>query len=554
VPKARKGRATSGRRHPHSPDPSSAPTLTLEAYALAERGEEARARELFRQAIRINPHIAAAWLGLGREFMRAPGGYGEGHRYILRAVAEAERTLREFPDDRACHVIRGMAHKALFYPAEFVASARSALDLAPDPSIHGDMLFQMNCLPETTPEALFAEACRWDALYAAPLAHMVRPHPNAPDPGRRLRIGYVSSDLYGHAIAKFLPPVFELHDRSQFALTVYSVGRKTDAFTETLRGMVERFVPCPASGAALEASIRADEIDILVDLSGHTMPMEYFLVLARKPAPIQVSWAGVLSTTGLRTMDYFLGSADLPCPGTEHCFSETVYRLPRSNCCYRPPLDMPVAPSPCLERGYVTFGSFNSPFKIGPGVVKVWSAILRSVPQSRILLKYDTLDTEVMRGRFQGWFSKEGISRERVEFQDKSLLGEYLASYGQMDIALDPFPYQGGSTTFDALWMGLPMVAMEGRLAVQRSTTSALKAIGLPDTIAHSPEQYVKAAVFLAGIVGKIPDMRRNIRKALQSSPFMDESGFVRDLEAAYRDMWGTWCRKQAVSGKPARE
>ena len=253
-------------------------------------------------------------------------------------------------------------------------------------------------------------------------------------------------------------------------------------------------------------------------------------------------------------MDYYLGNADMPCPGTEHCFSETVYRLPRAPYCFRVPADVRVAPAPCLERGYITFGAFLNPAKIGPGVVQVWAAILRNVPHSRILFKYQAMDTELMRDRFQGWFSKEGISRERVEFQDKSLLGEYLASYGQMDIALDPFPYQGGSTTLDSLWMGLPMVAMNGRLAVGRSTTSILKAVGLPDTIADSPEQYVKAAVFLAGIVGEIPNMRGNIRKALQSSPFMDETGFTRDLEAAYRDMWRIWCRKQpGVSAAPAQ-
>jgi len=553
VRKARKGRAAPGRRPAHPPDPA-APALTLEAYDVAERGDTVRAQELFRQAIRINSNVSSAWLGLGREFMRTPSGYEEAYRFILRAIAEADRTLREFPDDRACHVVRAMAYKALLDPAEFVASARRAVDLAPDPRIHGDMVFQMNCLPETTPESLFAEACRWNALYAAPLAPEGKPHPNPPDPGRRLNIGYVSPDLYGHAIAKFLPPVFECHDRAHFAVTAYSLGRRTDAFTERLSATVDRFVSRPGSGAALEAAIRADEIDILVDLAGYTMPMEYFLVFARKPAPIQVSWAGVLSTTGLRTMDYFLGDANLPCPGTEHCFSETVYRLPRSICSYRPPLDVPVAPSPCLERGYITFGSFNSPFKIGPHVVKVWAEVLRGVPRSRLLMKYDALNTQVMSGRFQGWFAKEGISRERLEFQGKSLLGEYLESYGQIDILLDPFPYQGGSTTFDALWMGLPIVAMNGRLAVSRSTAGILKTVGLPDTIADSPQQYVKAAVFLAGIVGKIPDMRRNIRQALQSSPYMDETGFTRDLEAAYRDMWRTWCRKQALAGAaPAR-
>ena len=273
------------------------------------------------------------------------------------------------------------------------------------------------------------------------------------------------------------------------------------------------------------------------------MPWEYFQVFALKPAPVQLSWLGVLSTTGLRTMDYYLGNAEMPCPGTEPYFSETVYRLPRASYCYRAPIETPVAPSPCRKNGYITFGSFNSPSKIGRDVVRVWSAILRSVPRSRILLKYRTMNTEVMQDRFLGWFSKEGIARDRVQFAGLSKIEEYLASYGDIDIALDPFPYQGGSTTLDTLWMGVPMVAMSGRTAVQRGSTSILKLVGLADMVADSPEQYIKAAEFLAGIVDKIPDLRNNVRQALRSSAYMDERGFMRELEAAYRDMWRSWCR-----------
>jgi predicted O-linked N-acetylglucosamine transferase (SPINDLY family) len=253
-------------------------------------------------------------------------------------------------------------------------------------------------------------------------------------------------------------------------------------------------------------------------------------------------------------MDYYLGNADMPCPGTEHCFSETVYRLPRAPYCFRIPVDVPVAPAPCLERGYVTFGAFLNPAKIGPGVVQVWAAILRNVPHSRILFKYQAMDTELMRDRFQGWFSKEGIARERVQFQDRSLLSDYLASYGQMDVALDSFPYQGGSTTLDTLWMGVPIVALAGRTAVQSSSVWILKSAGLADTmVVDSPQQYVKAAEHLAGIVGQLPDLRHNIRQAMKSSPAMDEPGFTRELEAAYRDMWRTWCGKQApISAPPA--
>lgn len=552
--KAKTRRSAPGRHNLPSPDSHSAGALVSEAIELVARGERAGAAELYRQAIRIDSRRPAAWLGLGLEFAEK-GDATEAYRCYLRALAEADKILKRIPGDRPSHIARSMAHIALYRPAEAIESARLALDIAPERKLHSDMFFLMNFLPETTPESHYAEVCRWYALHGAPVAHPVWPHLNVADPARRLKVGYVSADFYDHAIMKFLPPVLEFHDRSQFAVTLYSVGKKTDWCTDVLRKLAGNFVSCGESGAALEERVRADEIDILVDLAGHTLPLECLLVFTRKPAPVEVSWLGLLSSTGLPAMDYFLGNAEMPCPGTEHCFSETVYRLPRAHACYRPTVDVPVAPSPFLERGYVTFGSFNNPAKIGRDVVKLWAKILRRVPRSRILLKYRAMDTEVMHSRYRSWFSKEGIARDRVQFAGASPTNEYLQAYGQIDIALDPFPYQGGSTTLDTLLMGVPMVALAGRMPVQRSSSSILKPIGLDEMVTETPEQYVKAAVFLAGIVGKIPDIRNNVRKAFRASPVMDEKGFTRDLEAAFRDMWRMWCERQPPrSAEPALE
>lgn len=496
--------------------------------------EHDRARHHLANALRMDSSMLAAVEALyARMFWT--------EEKFTDAVAAADRALAANPNYYLALVIRGRACSALGRMLEAVDCVRRSLEIVPEPTFHSGMLFDITCLTETTPEVLYAEARRWNALYAAPLASEIQPHTNRPDPERRLKLGYVSPDLYGHPVAKFILPVFELQDRSRYEVFVYSVGSKSDQITEWIQKHVEHFVSFPADPRKLAERIRADGIDILVDLAGHTTG-EAYLAFARKPAPIQVSWIGVMSTTGMSTMDYFLGDAEMPCPGTEHLFTETVYRLPRACFCYRPGTDAAVAPAPYLERGDVTFGCFNSPRKITREVVKLWSAILHLVSGSRLLLKYYFLEEEAKQAPLRAWFAEEGIPSQRLVFVGASLSTDYFDEYRLIDIALDPFPYNGGSTTLDALWMGVPVVTLAGRSPVQRSGSSILTAVGLPDLVTHSPEQYVTTAVFFAQTVPKIPGSRQNLRKALQASPLMDEKGLVCSVEAAFRDMWRTWC------------
>jgi len=457
------------------------------------------------------------------------------------AIAAADRALARDPHNLVTNFIRSNSCSALSRMDEAVKSNRRALEISPSVDYHSVLLLRMNYLAEMSPEALYAEACRWNSLYAAPLADRIRPHTNLPDPERRIKVGYVSPDLYNHAVMKFVPQVFEHHDPSRFELFVYAVGGRSDYMTEDLRRSIDNYLSIPLAGGELAERVRADGIDILVDLAGHTMGPS-LLAFAEKPAPVQVSWIGILSTTGLATMDYFLGDPHMPCPGTEHLFSETVYRLPVV-CSYRPfATDLPVAPAPCLERGYITFGSFNGLRKITRDVVKLWSAILHLVPESRLLLKYHGLEKEAMQGDLRRWFAEDGIPQQRLRFEGAVPPREYLAAYSDIDIALDPFPYNGGSTTLDTLWMGVPVVTLAGRMAVQRCGASLLTAAGLPDLVANTPEGYIKTALFLSETVPKMPDLRCNVRQALQSSPLMDEVGLVRSVEDAYRDMWRAWC------------
>ena len=493
------------------------------------------ARQHLANASRMDPSMLAAVEALHARMFWTEKKYTD-------AIAAADRSLAANPDYYLALVIRGRACSALGRMSEVVDCLRRSVQIVPDPIVHSSLLFNMNYLAETTPETLYAEARRWNTLCAAPLASEIQPHTNWPDPERRLKLGYVSPDLYGHPIAKFMLPVFEHHDRSRFEVFAYAVGSKSDDITECFRTRVEHFVTLPADERKLAKHIRADRIDILVDLAGHTTG-EAYLAFARKPAPIQVSWLGVMSTTGMSTMDYFLGDAEMPCPGTEHLFSETVYRLPRAVCCYRPGTNAPVAPAPYEERGDITFGCFNSHRKITREVVKLWSAILHLVRGSRLLLKYHDLDEEARQAPLLAWFAEDGIPSQRILFAGASLSTYYFEEYARIDIALDPFPYNGGSTTLDALWMGVPVVTLAGRLAVQRHGACFLTAAGLPDLVTHSPEQYVTTAVFFAQTVPKIPGSRQNLRKALQASPLMDEIGLVRSAENAFRDMWRTWCR-----------
>ena len=505
------------------------------ACAYEHIGDHVKARAHLASTLSLDPSKQAPVEALNARMLFLEKKYRD-------AIQAADRSLAANPDYYLAHLIRAKACSALGRPEEAVRSLRRSVEIVPDVTTHSQLLFEMNYLAETTPESLYTEACRWNSLYAAPLASQIRPHRNPPDPNRRLRIGYVSPDLYQHTIMKFVPPLFERHDRSLFEVFAYAVGPNADHISDQLRQIVPHYVSVPGTPQAIADRVRADGIDILIDLAGHTMGPE-LLAFALKPAPVQISWMGYAGTTGMTAIDYYLGDPLMPCPGTESCFSEIVYRLPVVECCYRPIGDLAVAPAPCLANGYTTFGSFNNPRKITRDVAKLWSAILHLVRQSRLLLKFHGLESAEGQARLRNWFEQDGIAPERVGFEGQSAPGEYLAAYSRIDVALDPFPYNGGSTTLDALWMGVPVVSLAGRLPMNRAGASILAGAGLGDLIAKTAEEYLRAALFLAAASPIEPELRSDIRKALSASPWMDEISLVRNVEGAYREMWRRWCR-----------
>jgi predicted O-linked N-acetylglucosamine transferase (SPINDLY family) len=391
------------------------------------------------------------------------------------------------------------------------------------------------------------ELRRWNQQHAEPLKKFIQPHTNNRDPDRRLRIGYVSPDFREHVVGQTLLPLFREHDHRQMEIFCYANMVRTDAFTEQIR----RYVDAWHSIVGLSDSravdlIRQDRIDILVDLTLH-LANNRLLMFARKPAPVQVSYLGYCSSTGLETMDYrlsdpYLDPSDSDVEGkssTLSRYSERTIHLPEIYWCYnaRGPTPEP-SPPPASAKGYVTFGCLNNFAKVSPAL-DLWAEILQCVPRSRLIVhSHPGPHLEAVRERFAG----KGVSPDRLEFPGQQPWPQYVQSYDRIDIALDPFPWGGGVTTCDVLWMGVPVVSLVGRTAVGRGGASILANIGVPELVAQTPQQYVQIASALAGDLPRLIELRRTLRGRMQASVLMDAPRFARNLEAAYRQMWRTWC------------
>jgi predicted O-linked N-acetylglucosamine transferase (SPINDLY family) len=389
---------------------------------------------------------------------------------------------------------------------------------------------------------VFAEHRQWGRLHADALTAAAGPHSNDRTPDRRLRIGYVSGHFFGHAVNFFSEPILASHDHRQCEVYCYSNSAHADETTARLRTYAQQWREIHALDDEQAAElVRQDQVDILVDLAGH-IGGNRLLVFARKPAPIQVTYIGYQNTTGMAAMDYRLTDEWADPPGmSEAYYTEKLVRLPRSFFCYRPSPEAPaVSPLPALSNGFVTFGSFNNFAKVTPEVLSAWGALLQAVPQSRLVIlahAVRSLGEYLARA-----FERQGISAERVTLADRCSRGEYLEWIRRVDIALDPFPFNGHTTTCDALWQGVPVVTLAGRTYASRFGSSAHVNLDLRDLIAQSPEQYVEIATRLAGDVGRLSELRATLRERMAGSPLLDFAGFTRHLEAAYRQMWQRWC------------
>lgn len=421
--------------------------------------------------------------------------------------------------------------------------SRRAIDLAPDnAALHGNLIYALNYIPGVDPASLFAEHLAWGKRHADPLTALAPSHDNDPAPDRRLRIGYVSAHFCRHAVHYFSEPLLAAHDHERFEIFCYSDSPFEDDATARIRPSADHWRrTSQATDEQLAQMIRDDRIDILVDLAGH-ISGNRLLVFARKPAPIQVTYIGYQNTTGMSAMDYRITDERADPPGrADALHTEKLVRLPRSFFCYRPPAEAPPITSlPARASGQVTFGSFNSFSKVTSQVITVWLTILERVKGSRLTVLAD-------RGGFVerrlGQMARErGLDPARIVVVDRRPLKEYLQLLQLADIALDAFPFNGHTTTCDSIWMGVPVVMLEGETYASRFGGSVLANVGLESCIARSIDEYVEIAVGLAQDLDALESLRVELRPRMASSVLLDFAGFTRNVEVAYRQMWRDWC------------
>ena len=430
-----------------------------------------------------------------------------------------------------------------------------ALQLAQpnSPVIRRNALVSQEYNPAVTDAQRLANACAWgDWAIAQAGGWQARPPLRSRADSTvgallPLRIGYVSADLCQHTVGLFVKDIFQAHKSpsggvgaNPLSVFAYSSGSISDWVSDAIRAACTWRDVSGLDDAALATLIRQDQIDVLIDLSGHTAGSR-LTVFAHRPAPVQVAWLGYFATTGLRYIDAVLLDEWHAPAGTQAQFAEPIVQLPGGRMCYQPvPWAPAVAPAPCLQTGYITFGSFNNTGKLNAGVFDVWSQVLAAVPLSRLLLKWRSLVDETLCDSIRAAFADRGIDPSRIELRPASFHADVLLQYADIDIALDPFPFTGGMTSCEALWMGVPVITWPQSRVVSRQTFALLNQIGLPELAAKDAEDYVRVAVELANNSQRLIHLRQTLRQRMQASPLCDVAGFTQNLEETIVNLYDT--------------
>jgi len=453
------------------------------------------------------------------------------------AIVRCQRVLELDPAAAAAHNTLASCHQLLGRPDEAVRAFREAVRLAPESAaLHSNLLYALNYLPDLSATDVFTEHRQWAARHADPLTSVaaeLSPRSNH----QRLRLGYVSAHFKDHAVNYFVEPILAAHDHERFEVFCYSSALRTDATTERLRGHADHWRESrDLVDEAAAQVVRDDQIDVLVDLDGH-IGGNRLTMFARRPAPVQATYIGYQNTTGMAAMDYRITDDWSDPPGeTDSLHIERLVRLPDSFFCYQPSTDAPpITDVPAVTRGYVTFGSFNNFAKITPQVLATWAELLHAVPTARLTMLVPV--TESSRRYLEESFAAHGIAPERIELCRRRPRGDYLHLINQVDVALDPFPFNGHTTTCDCLWQGVPVVTWAGETYVSRFGSSAHRSLGLLDLVADSRENYLTIAAGLAGDVDRLVELRGTLRDRMAASVLLDHVSFTRGLEDAYRAM-----------------
>ncbi|MCI0461985.1 MAG: tetratricopeptide repeat protein [Gemmataceae bacterium] len=491
----------------------------------------------YRQALQRRPSFAQAHHNLGIA-LQAQG-------FLAEAAASFQQALELHPHWASARFSLACALAEQGRVTEAQHCVLHALRLRPrDPVAHSGYLFTLNYDPQIEATQLFAEHRRWVQQQVRLMGHGT--HDNTPDPERRLRIGYVSPDFRCHAAASFLEPILKHHDRQQVEIFCYSDVTTPDGETAYLHSLVEHWRETAAMADELMAElIGQDQIDLLIDLAGHTQDNR-LLLFARKPAPVQINYLGYPCTTGLPTMDYRLVDAITDPPGEPRCHSEELVRLQPVFCCYAPPAQAPpVAPLPAPRWGAITFGALHKLEKFNDTVLDLWCRILQELPAARLLLARHVLRGETV-AYWRQRFHERGLDSSRVVLRAVEPVNlQHLRLYDDIDIALDAFPWNGHTTACEALWMGVPVVTLRGQRHASRMVASVLSCLDLRELVAETPDEYCRIAVRLAGNLAQLGEWRASLRGRMLGSPLCDGRAFTRELEKAYRRLWQDWCQRR---------
>lgn len=539
------------------------PTAQLNyAQLLAARGQPAAAIDILQKLLATGPQSADVWTALGNTH-RALGALPAAEQAYRRALEldhqqwEARGRLTQVllnrwqiddaealvagslaldPASPANRAALGSVRLIQGQATEAVQALDRALQLEPLAERHSALLTALQYLPSANAAELLPAHRAWDAAFVPrPLA---MPPPVRSTRSGPLRVGFVSADFARHPVAWAVLPLLEQIDRQQCITVCYSDRFCGDELTQRFHAAANDWrLSGGLTDAELADQIRRDEIDVLVDLMGHTG--NRLLMFARRPAPLAVSWFGYVGTTGLEAMDSLIADRYHVPPGEEACYSEQILRLPNSYACYGPPADAPpVGPLPASTAGHITFGCFNTPGKLSPTTLDAFAAILRQVGSATLLLKYVGLDQPGMQSRLRSEFTARGVDSSRVLIEGGGQHSAFMAAYGRVDLALDTRPYSGGVTTCEALWMGVPVITCPGRTFAGRHATSYLTTAGLPQFVASSPAEYIELAVQWAGRLEELAALRAQLREQVRRSPLGDAPAFARDFVALLRSAW----------------